>query len=207
MRHPQGGRPLVRGAVVARHRGHVVGCRHRVAVLVEDAVGIEVHILPLVVGLAAGVRQADAQPRGRRCGDEAGVSGAVVAEVLVVADVEHRARDPLGRELEPGRGGVRVRGGRHALPAGGEGGFGQALVEGLFQDVADQAVAVGGVHHDGHPDRHFGAGPHLVEGELPGVQGHRPGDRLAVVVVQDDHEGCVVGVRTPLHLFSPFPFP
>ena len=74
------------------------------------------------------------------------------------------------------------------------GGLGQAPVEGLFQDVADQPTADGGFHHDDRLDRDLGAGPDLVEGGLAGVRGQGLGDRAAVVVVEDGREGGPAGV-------------
>ena len=74
------------------------------------------------------------------------------------------------------------------------GGLGQAPVEGLFQDVADQPTAVGGFHHDDRLDRDLGAGPDLVEGGLAGARGQGLGDRAAVVVVEDGHEGGMAGL-------------
>ncbi len=105
--------------------------------------------------------------------------------MLVVAHVvEGAAGNGLGPAGEPCL--------HRPLDVGREPRGGQALVEVLFQDVADQVAAVGGVGHDGQLDRDLHTRVHLVEGDLARAERHGPG-LLLRAVVEEHHEGR--GVR------------
>ena len=92
----------------------------------------------------------------------------VVPKFLVVAHVvEGAAGDGLGLSGDPCL--------HRPLDVGRESRRGQALVEILRHDVADQVVAIGGVGHDGQLDRHLHTRVHLVEGDFPCTERHGPG--------------------------------
>lgn len=197
-RHRVGGQGIIGltghqlpGAVVAGHGGRVVG-EHTVAAFIFNAsdVGVEVHVAPLGVGLLIGVRPAHAEPRRVRSGPQA--VRPVVAEVFVVAHVVHDSQGHgLGREFVDVRRAGVVHG-RDPQETGGEGRFGQTLVERPLEDVADDMVAVRVVDHDRQLDRYLGAGLDAVEGGCGRPQHQGPGMQFAVV--QDDHEGGAVGI-------------
>ena len=82
--------------------------------------------------------------------------------------------------------------GRHPRETGGEGRCGHTLVERLFEDVADDLVAVRVVDPDRQLNRDLGTGLDAVEGGFSRTQPQGPGMQIAVVL--DDHEGGAAGI-------------